>query len=216
MPRITEARRSAPRQRILDAALTCFDRSGFHRTTMQDIVRESDLSPGAIYGYFDGKVAIVEAVAAERHAIEHELLAQALEEADPLVGMTTFVTRYFDWLRDPGERKRRRVTVQAWAESLHDARVRASIDVGLSPMAPIVRSFRSAKRRKKLPGTVDPEGLARVLLALIQGFVLQQAWQPELDVAPYRDTVLAALTALVSSRTAGAARPDRTPTGRRA
>jgi AcrR family transcriptional regulator len=202
MPRITEARSAAQRRRVLDAALTCFDRKGFHRTTMQDIVRESELSPGAIYGYFESKVAIVEAVAAERHQVEHAMLREALKNADPVLGMTTFVNRYFDWLDDPEERRRRRVGVQAWAESLHDERMRASVDVGLAPLVDIVRALRAARRRKKLPSTVDPEGLARVLLALIQGFILQQAWEPDLDIHAYRDTALAALSALARRRPA--------------
>jgi AcrR family transcriptional regulator len=215
MPRITEARSAAQRRRVLDAALTRFDRRGFHRTTMQDIVRESGLSPGAIYGYFESKVAIVEAVAAERHQVEHAMLREALACADLVSGMTTFVKRYFDWLDDPQERRRRRVGVQAWAESLHDARMRASVDIGLAPLAEIVRSLRAARRRKKLPFSVDPEGLARVLLALIQGFILQQAWQPDLDVIAYRDTVLAALAALVSVEAPGhshRSRPQVRPT----
>jgi AcrR family transcriptional regulator len=193
MPRITEARRNAQRARILDAALTCFDRNGFHRTTMQDIVSESELSPGAIYGYFDSKVAIVEAVGAERHQLERELLAEALHSADPIAGMITFVKRYFAWLGDSRELRSRRVAVQVWAEALHDTRMRASVDAGLAPLPEIVRAIRGAKRRKRVPSTVNPEGLARVLLALIQGFVLQQAWQSDVDINGYRDTVLAML-----------------------
>jgi AcrR family transcriptional regulator len=203
MPRISEARRSAQRQRVLDAALTCFDRSGFHRTTMQDIVRESELSPGAIYGYFESKEAIVEAVAAERHEVERALLAEALRCVDPIVGMTTFVRRYFDWLGDPQERRRRRVAVQVWAEALHDTRMRTSIEVGLASLAEIARALRSAKRRKQIPSAVRPEGLARVLLALIQGFVLQQAWQPDVDIDGYRDTVLAVIAALIGPQPRG-------------
>jgi AcrR family transcriptional regulator len=196
MPRISEERRNAQRARILEAALTCFDRNGFHRTTMQDIVKESELSPGAIYGYFESKEALVEAVAAERHHLERSLLTKALKSDDPIAGMTTFVEQYFDWLRDAKQRRTRRVAVQVWAEALHDPRMRASVDAGLAPLPAIVRAIRSAKRRKRLPSTVNPEGLARVLIALIQGFVLQQAWQPDVDIDGYRDTVLAMVTAL--------------------
>jgi AcrR family transcriptional regulator len=197
MPRITEARRAAQRQRVLDAALECFDRRGFHRTTMQDIVKESALSPGAIYGYFESKEAIVEAVAAERHRVEHALLTEAMKSADPVAGMKTFVSRYFEWLGDPRERRRRRVAVQVWAEALHDRRMRASVDEGLAPLRDVARAVRSAKRRRTIAGGVNPEGFARMVLALIQGFVLQQAWEPDVDIATYRDTVLAALTRLV-------------------
>jgi AcrR family transcriptional regulator len=197
VPRLTEARRAAQRQRVLDAALACFDRRGFHRTTMQDIVRESDLSPGAIYGYFDSKEAIVEAVAAERHQVEHALLAGALKSPDPIDGMKTFVTEYFAWLDDRRERQRRRVAVQVWAEALHDPRMRASVDEGLAPLRSVVRAVRTAQRKKKIAATLHPEGFARVVLALIQGFVLQQAWESRVDIAGYRDTMLAALERLM-------------------
>jgi AcrR family transcriptional regulator len=196
MPRITDARRNAQRARILEAALTCFDRNGFHRTTMQDIVNESDLSPGAIYGYFESKVELVEAVAAERHHLERSLLTEALKAADPIAGMTAFANTYFDWLRDAKERRSRRVAVQVWAEALHDPRMRAIVDAGLAPLPEIIRAIRGAKRRKRISSSVNPEGLARVLLALIQGFVLQQAWQPDVDIDGYRDTVLAMIATL--------------------
>jgi len=43
------------KQQIYQAALTCFGRDGYHRTTMDDIVSESGLSKGALYWYFGSK-----------------------------------------------------------------------------------------------------------------------------------------------------------------
>lgn len=43
------------KQQIFQAALVCFGRQGYHLTTMDDIVRESGLSKGALYWYFKGK-----------------------------------------------------------------------------------------------------------------------------------------------------------------
>jgi AcrR family transcriptional regulator len=43
------------RQQIFQAALTCFAHTGFHQTTMDDIVAESGLSKGTLYWYFDSK-----------------------------------------------------------------------------------------------------------------------------------------------------------------
>src|ERR1700755_1083506 len=47
------------RTRILDAFENCIQRAGFHRTTMQDVARESVRSAGNLYRYFPSKEALV-------------------------------------------------------------------------------------------------------------------------------------------------------------
>src|ERR671927_571915 len=47
------------RAQILDAAERSFCRSGFHRTTMQDVAAEAGMSPGNLYRYFPSKDALV-------------------------------------------------------------------------------------------------------------------------------------------------------------
>ena len=64
MPKVTEEHVAARRRQILSAALRCFARQGFHRTTMQDIFREADLSPGAVYSYFGSKDELIAAIIA--------------------------------------------------------------------------------------------------------------------------------------------------------
>jgi AcrR family transcriptional regulator len=43
------------RAQIIEAALACFSRKGYHNTTMDDIVAESGLSKGSLYWYFESK-----------------------------------------------------------------------------------------------------------------------------------------------------------------
>jgi AcrR family transcriptional regulator len=43
------------RAQILQAALTCFSRKGYHQTTMDDIVEEAGLSKGGVYWHFGSK-----------------------------------------------------------------------------------------------------------------------------------------------------------------
>ena len=50
-PDVSEERKA----QIYQAALTCFNRKGYHRTTMDDIVAECGLSKGSLYWYFKGK-----------------------------------------------------------------------------------------------------------------------------------------------------------------
>src|SRR5512139_1067077 len=63
MPKVTEEHRLARREQILAAASRCVAREGFHKTTMADVIREADLSAGAVYGYFRGKSDIIRAIA---------------------------------------------------------------------------------------------------------------------------------------------------------
>lgn len=199
MPRVGEEHREKRRRAILDAAVACFDRSGLHGTTMQEIVAESGLSAGAIYTYFPSKDAIIAAIASERHGRERELLDAALAVDDPRAAIHAFVDTYFDWLRDPEEQRRRRVNVYVWAEALHSPAVAEIVAEGVAPIDEVVVAVRAAVRDGRFPEHLDPEGFARSVLALILGFVLQQAWNPELDLDAARNTVLALIDALLDA-----------------
>lgn len=199
MPKVTEEYRDARRRSILDAAVTCFERRGLHGTTTDDIAAEAGLSNGALYRYFDGKAAIVEALAAERHAHERALLAAALAEEDPRRAVHDFVAASFDWLADPGELRRRRVNVHVWAEALVDDRLAAVVAEGVAPVRDAERAVGAAVAAGTLPPHVDAGALVQVILALLQGFVLQAAWDPTLDVARYAATCTALLDAYLSS-----------------
>ena len=59
MPRISPQREREVRERIVRAATVVLAERGFDRATMQDIVRESGLSVGAIYTRFKGKSELI-------------------------------------------------------------------------------------------------------------------------------------------------------------
>ena len=62
MPKVSAAHLEARRRGILKAAFRCFVRNGLHTTTVRDICRAANLSPGAVYRYFPSKQAIIEAL----------------------------------------------------------------------------------------------------------------------------------------------------------
>src|SRR5215831_308965 len=59
MPRITEERRQARREQILDAARACLLEHGLEAVSMEMIIARSGLSTGAVYRYFKGKEQIM-------------------------------------------------------------------------------------------------------------------------------------------------------------
>ncbi len=198
MPRLTARTEAARRQRILDAATACFSERGIHATTMQDICQRAGLSPGAVYCWFTGKEALIDAVADERHARERDMLQAAAAADDPRTAFRSFFDAYLDWLADPAEQRRRRVSIQMWADALVSDRLRPSVQAGTDQQA-IARDFiTAAQAAGDLPVDIPADGLTRVLLAIIQGFILQQAWDPGIDIASYRQAVAFLIDALTS------------------
>jgi AcrR family transcriptional regulator len=186
MPRISAARANAQRERILDAALTCFAREGFHAATMQDIVAESGLSPGAIYGYFTGKTEVVMAIASERHAMERQRMQQALAAADLDTSLVRLIEGFVLGLRDPQEKIWRRLAVQLWAESLSNPKLKREALAGVSQAVEILSPMiRGAQREGRWPRHLDPQSAARVMVAVLQGISLQLAWDDSIDIAGF-------------------------------
>jgi len=186
VPRITPARASAQRERILDAALTCFAREGFHAATMQGIVAESGLSPGAIYGYFKGKTEVVMAIASERHAMERRRMEHALASANVETSLVRLIEGFVLGLRDPQEKRWRRLAVQLWAESLSNPRLKREALGGVAQAIEVLSPMiGKAQREGRWPAHLDPESAARVMIAILQGISLQLAWDDNIDIANY-------------------------------
>src|ERR1044072_1008423 len=93
MPKVSDDYLAARRQQILDAAAACFARDGFHRTSMQDIVRESGISAGLVYRYFAGKDDMIAAIVTECPAQRQVFATGAVGER---------AAAYLDYLREVG------------------------------------------------------------------------------------------------------------------
>ncbi|HEX8067099.1 MAG TPA: TetR/AcrR family transcriptional regulator [Thermoleophilaceae bacterium] len=81
--------RGTRRAEILDAALRCFTRSGYARTSIEDVVRESGASVGSVYHHFGGKEQLaaalyVDGMAGYQRGLEAELSADR-EDAEAAV-----------------------------------------------------------------------------------------------------------------------------------
>src|SRR6266704_3716842 len=72
------------RSQILDAALVCFAKRGFHQTSMHDISAEAGISVGLIYRYFENKEAVISAMAA-RHKEEIQQMLERARQAPSLL-----------------------------------------------------------------------------------------------------------------------------------
>jgi AcrR family transcriptional regulator len=164
---------------------------------MQDIVREAELSPGAIYRYFAAKEDIVAAIARGRHAREKAMLDEAARRESAGAGLHHLAEAFLGQLTSAQEQEWRRVTIQLWGEALRNPRVMEITREGLdAPLLGLTKLIRRAQREGRLARGVKPEAMARVAAAIFQGLVLQQAWDPRLDVAACVRAAIALLEGL--------------------
>src|SRR5438094_2848199 len=82
------------RTQILDAAVVCFAKRGFHQASMHDISAEAGISVGLIYRYFQNKEAVIAAMA-DRHKKQiHEILERARQAPNLRESLETLFTAH--------------------------------------------------------------------------------------------------------------------------
>jgi AcrR family transcriptional regulator len=174
------------RQQILDAAAACFARRGFHQTTMQHICEEADLSPGAVYRYFPSKEAIIEAMSEYRQKQNAELLEQALAKEETLDVMDELL-RLFFIERDGAELDAScALMIELVSECPRNERIRvAQQQVSGAVLTSLTELISGAQARGEIKAALDPESIARIMLGLYQGFVMQRLVDPDMDAVSY-------------------------------
>ena len=190
MPKVTQEHRDARRLQIAVAALRCFARSGIRGTTMADIIAESGLSAGAIYGHFASKEDIVRAAASE---ILENRIAEVSELAalSPLPAPGAVLGAILSGVRrDVGDP---RILVQVWAEAMTDPVLHATAsDTMLAFRALLAEYLTGWFVEHGVPDVEAPPRASRyapLMISLIQGFIVQSAIIPDFDGDGYLEAI---------------------------
>ena len=167
------------RREILDAALLCFRRRGFHQATMQEICAEAGLSPGALYRYFGSKADIIAAIAEDQRREADSVLTGAGEGA--LVDALCVLARsFFEKLSADAEGS---LLADVFAEAARDhllARTLAAVDA--QGVARCAAAIAAAQKTGEVDAALDPALAAHILFAGIEGLGLRQALLGKRDV----------------------------------
>jgi AcrR family transcriptional regulator len=197
MPKVTEEHRVARREQILVAASRCVARDGFHKTTMADVIRESGLSAGAVYGYFKGKNDIIRAIADRSLGQVAHLLHELVERREPVHpvdAIAVFLEQVAVLSKESGG-DMPRVGMQAWAEAARDPEIHALAKEKMSAVRSVLEEVvRRSQHDGTMSASADPRAVAQVLFALLPGFVLEAVILE--DVTP--DSYVAGLRDLLS------------------
>jgi AcrR family transcriptional regulator len=178
MPRVTAQHEQEVRDRIVRAALAAFAEHGFHRATMQDIVRESGLSVGAIYTYFKSKSDLI---LAGCDLITDQELAQLAERLASVGGyrdrIAAAIGYWFDNLAvEQSGRGSGFLLLQAWAEVETDPAIREMLlRRRRETVTSIVLILQEGVMRGELPAWLDVASVSQALAALLDGMLIAAA-----------------------------------------
>jgi AcrR family transcriptional regulator len=173
----THAAPDVRRAQILEAALARFAKTGFHATKMDDIVRASGLSKGALYWHFRSKDDIFLALF---DAYEQSIFA-AWEAAD--------AGNALEVLGRDGQIALEQLTktpelLNAWTEFLRHPKARrrfAKLYTG--SRARLAATVRRGIERGEIR-RCDPLHIAAAVTALIEGLLVQALADPHYDPRP--------------------------------
>src|SRR5262249_15331190 len=147
---------------------------------------------------FSSKEEIIATLADERHHNEQVVIEEACEGNEIQAALKLLGQEFLGKLQTYEERMRRRLGIQIWAEALSNDRLLALMRRGVDePRKRLAEMIRSAQSRGDFPMHLDPDALARIMIALFHGFVLQQAWDEQLSVEPYIATIQAVFQVLL-------------------
>jgi AcrR family transcriptional regulator len=175
VPRVSQQHEQQVRQRILAAALRVFGERGFHHATMQDVVRESGLSVGAIYTYFKGKdelfVAMCDTTVEETMATLATRLPAGASIADRLGIAVGFFLDTIDGFASIGGGTS--FLIHAWAEADQEPSVREILVRRREQIVTVGRILlQEGVARGELPAWIDVDALATAYSAMLDGLTL--------------------------------------------
>jgi TetR/AcrR family transcriptional regulator, repressor for uid operon len=177
------------RCQILDAAVVCFAKRGFHQTSMHDISAEAGISVGLIYRYFENKEAVISAMA-DRHKKEiSEVLQRAKRAPTLLESLEILFTAH---CCEDAPQVVSAFVVDLYAEASRNPHVADLVrDVLETAMNGVTDLIARAPETQNAVNDLKPDELAELIFAVARGMLMLDVLRPhEMTAAERRERQL--------------------------
>jgi AcrR family transcriptional regulator len=165
------------RSQILEAALVCFAKRGFHQTSMHDISSEAGISVGLIYRYFENKEAVISAMA-DRHKEEiSEVLERARHAPTLLESLEILFTAH---CCEDAPQLVSAFVVDLYAEASRNQHLADLVrDVLETAMAGVRDLIARAPEAQGVESDLTPNELAELIFAVARGMLMLDVLRPQ-------------------------------------
>ncbi|WP_282605383.1 TetR/AcrR family transcriptional regulator [Pelagibius sp. Alg239-R121] len=193
-PGLSETRR----KQILEATVRCVVRKGFHQTTMQDVCTEADMSPGGVYRYFEGKEAIILAIAEEERRDSREIIDE-LDRTKDLIGSLRVIL--FEILKFFADESYGRLAVELLAEAARNKTVWSALARNERELKDaLTAALARAQKSGQITSKLSAGALGQVILAMIDGLCARAILDPDYKPVELAATVDAFVIGLLQPR----------------
>src|SRR3954470_17170579 len=175
MPQVPAEPSLDRRGQILQAAVVCFAKRGFHQTSMHDISAEAGISVGLIYRYFANKEAVIAAMADEHTTHIRELLEEARQAPSLLESLEILFTAHC--CEDP--KVQSAFVVDLYSEASRNPEVaelvRGVVEMAMEGMADLIAR---APETENAGHGLKPYEVAELIYAVARGMLMRDILQP--------------------------------------
>ncbi len=176
------------RERILGTAFQLFHEQGYHATGIATILREAGLNPGSMYHAFPGKEALLLGVLEYALQILHPVVMQPVEArtSDPLERVFALMAQYRTGMVQSSCRMGCPMGNLALEVSDSYPEARALIHQNFANWTAHVRRWLD-EAGDRLPASVDRDALARFVLTVMEGGLMQA--RAANSLAPFDESI---------------------------
>jgi AcrR family transcriptional regulator len=194
---LTRPRRSDVRDAVLTAAGALFLSRGYAATTLSDVAAAAGFTKGAVYSNFGGKPELFAAAVADQFGARATAAVESAVGAGPGVGgsRTDGTSRLARQLTEV-------VVTDTWSSLTVEFRRLAETDPAVAEAYAGVRrqqqqslalQLRARATELGLPGDLDTDAVAVLLLTVISGLAVEHRVVPEITTAATIEAAFAAL-----------------------
>lgn len=187
------------RHQILDAAGTCFARSGFHQTTMQDVAAEAGMSPGNIYRYFASKDALIAGMTERDRAMILQDFSAIADETNLIDALAGLARKHLV----EGTCGQSALALEIWSEGARNPAVGAMIrGIERAVHEGLCDVLRRVQSQGRVAPGVNVDDVARFIGTLVDGLFKRRALEDDFDGEWAVALIVAVTEAALSGRLA--------------
>lgn len=183
------------RIKLVQAAIRCFEESGFHGTSMSQISEAADMSVGHIYHYFPGKEALIAAIVEVKLEETFQRMNAAARKASLFDAL---VARVGDCTGEDTKRGERALFFEIVAEGERNPKIAELMRRADQRLINRQREmFRELEPSVASLADDDLDARLEVFNALLNGLTVRELYNPEHDAAKMEAIVVRLLRSLI-------------------